>query len=672
MKLALRRAIVSGDYDKVVSLLASNTYDLNSLLPVDPEDVPFEHENYPLDLAITGIRLPLVRLLVEHGADADIRDYDDKNLLWRIILKMEYTDSDAKFTALMDILRFLVDNGLDVNNETYGGATAINEARKIKPSCERNNVLGQYNAFISYLENRLSDNGGKTKKRDPSYVDSLGRNYFLIYGQNGNWKACKEQMEAGADPNKRDKRGNTLLHRFARFGERFGENADVVAFVEYLIGAGVNLDVPNNEGDTPLVGACNNNTWGFARMLIDAGVDPSDVMGHLETISEFNEGARSLLSHIRNPAPVKNRAPAADSDAAPAKRAWRHLSPRALAVCAIVAFALVTGGAFAFARKGIRANAAANRAAGYEAAWEVHTKEPISSIALSPDGKLAAVSTHYDARIYDVATGKETARHVLERGYRENEPSTIFSIAFSPDGTRLALGYEDGKIRILDAKTGDIVRGRVKDIKLTSGAVDCVVFTDGGNRLLVDLGTSIEVLYADSLVTLEYLDDYADKSVSFTPCPDGRNVVFLSPGKEKFFIFDTVTMRRIPLKSVSPKDYLQVHFGTDMKTVRMIDRETAKVMTVADYPSGKVRKRIDLPGDNGPYVRAVPCVDTDICVVFGENDPVVVDTSAGTARRLVPSLPAIRPEPTTYAVINRDGNVLARRGRKKAVFWRKL
>ncbi len=363
---------------------------------------------------------------------------------------------------------------------------------------------------------------------------------------------------------------------------------------------------------------------------------------------------------------------ASETDAAPVKLQRRRLSPRSLAVFAIIVCALAVGGAFAFVRKGIQENAAANRAAGYEVAWEVRTKDPISCIALSPDGKLAAVSTYYDAKIFDIATGRMTAKHVLQRGYRENEPSTIFTIAFSPDSSQLALGYESGKIRILDAKTGDILRGRLKDTKSSSIAVDCIVFTDGGKRLLVDLGTSIEVLNADSFAMLEDLDIYADKSVSFPLCPDGRSVVFLSPGKETFYIFDTVTMSRIPLKFVSPKDYCLVHFGTDMKTVRMIEGKTAKAMIVADYPSGQIRKRIELPGDNGSYDRAVPCVGTEICVVFGENDPVVVDTAAGTASRLVPRLPSIRPEPTRDAVVNRDGNLLTQSGSKKAVFWRKL
>lgn len=74
-------------------------------------------------------------------------------------------------------------------------------------------------------------------------------------------------------------------------------------------------------------------------------------------------------------------------------------------------------------------------------------------IAISPDGNWAACAG-IDGRddvvwLWELATGRE--KHTL-RGHM----ATIHSIAFSPDGHRLASGSSDKSVRLWDTKTGEL------------------------------------------------------------------------------------------------------------------------------------------------------------------------------------------------------------------------
>jgi WD40 repeat protein len=105
-----------------------------------------------------------------------------------------------------------------------------------------------------------------------------------------------------------------------------------------------------------------------------------------------------------------------------------------------------------------------------------HT-DAVTSVAFSPDGaRLASGSSDHSVKVWDARTGLEL---LTLKGHSER----VASVAFSPDGTRLASGSSDlagqGTVKVWDTRTGQVAL----TLRGSAFGVASVTFTADGTRL---------------------------------------------------------------------------------------------------------------------------------------------------------------------------------------------
>ena len=97
----------------------------------------------------------------------------------------------------------------------------------------------------------------------------------------------------------------------------------------------------------------------------------------------------------------------------------------------------------------------------------------VSSVAFSPDGKrLAMAYVDHTAKLWDVATGQELT---TLRGHSDR----VLAVMFSPDGQRLATGSCDHQAKLWDTATGH----EITALKGHTNLVFAVAFSPNGNTL---------------------------------------------------------------------------------------------------------------------------------------------------------------------------------------------
>jgi WD40 repeat protein len=249
-------------------------------------------------------------------------------------------------------------------------------------------------------------------------------------------------------------------------------------------------------------------------------------------------------------------------------------------------------------------------------ALRTHTAA-VYSVAYSPDGKrLATGSVDKTAKLWDAATGKELRTF-------SGHTDWVTGVAFSPDGTRLATASADKTVRVWDVATGQI-------LLTLSGHTDSVwgvTFSPDGRRIATasfDKTAKIwDAVTGQEILTL--LGHTAGVFRGITFSPDGTRLV--TPSMDKTAkIWDVATGKELLTLSGHTQGIYSLALSSDGKLVATASFDT----TTKIWDAATGRLLMNLPRPAAPAVSvAFNRTGTRVASGYGDNTVIVWDVATG-------------------------------------------
>ena len=188
------------------------------------------------------------------------------------------------------------------------------------------------------------------------------------------------------------------------------------------------------------------------------------------------------------------------------------------------------------------------------ASWILSGGVPgVLALAFLPDGRFVSAGGDRSIKLWEAATAQPVRTN-------EGHADVMASLAFSPDGRRIASASADSTIRIWDASTLRLVHS----LQGHADAVTSVAWSPDGRRLASgSLDRTVRLWSVDSGQAEATLEGHADAVASVAFSPDGRSIA--SGGLDRLIHLWDVRSQRL---------------------VRTFEGHTLAVMSVAFAPDG--------------------------------------------------------------------------------------
>lgn len=230
----LIRTVRSAEINKAGELIAQGA---------DPNGI--SRHGTPLHLVVKRCRdnaLGMMQLLINSGADLEIKNRKGQTPL---------------FSAVYHCIKavpHLIEQGANPLTTDSNGRTLFHEIAK-RPLKHFDRVAQ------TFLEAKIPVNKPDRNGQTPLIMAMYsGKDRVLI---------AQKLLQMGADPNHQDHSGNTILHTLASGRHK----QDTLPFIQTLIQQGINIDLKNNAGQTPLMIAMQRKHVELAEVLIKNGAN---------------------------------------------------------------------------------------------------------------------------------------------------------------------------------------------------------------------------------------------------------------------------------------------------------------------------------------------------------------------------------------------------------------